>query len=378
MSMRTLLRNRIQTVLCACAALGFAWPAALAGETAGAPATPRFTPDGFAVPQPGYAFAFPRDHGSHPEFKIEWWYLTGHLYTPEQRRFGYQATFFRNAAPGGQVQLHLAHMALVDVATGRFYHQERLNREGWDAGAATGTLAVHNGPWTLDLVDAATETLRLRGGVHGDVRFELTLRPTKPRVLFGENGLSRKGADPTAASYYITFTRLAAEGELQVEGQRFAVAGESWMDHEISSSQLSGGQVGWDWVSAQLADGREVMFYQLRRADGTADPASTLTWIGRDGTLTRRPFEWRVRGTWRSESTGAVYPVDATLVTTDPETGRTVELQLEPLVRAQELDGAVAGIAYWEGACRVRDGDGKEIGSAYMELTGYAKALEIR
>ena len=336
------------------------------------------TAEGFPVPQAGYAYQFPRDHGSHPEFKIEWWYLTGHLYTVEGRRFGYQATFFRNAAPDRALQIYLAHMALIDVQTGKFYHQERLNRAGWDAGAAEGTLALHNGPWALRFVDEATETMVLNGGVRAEVQFELTLTPRKPVVVFGEDGISRKGSDPTAASYYITFTRLAAEGKLTVEGRTSDVRGESWMDHEISSSQLSRNQVGWDWLSLQLKDGREIMFYRLRQQDGSSDPASTLTWIQVDGTLHKQDFRWRVLSTWRSTKTGAEYPARVELSTNDPSTGRPTVFLIEPLVPEQELTGDLVGISYWEGACRVRDGEGREVGSAYMELTGYSKALKLQ
>ena len=130
---------------------------------AGAEATPRFTADGFKVPQPGYTFEFPRDHGSHPGFKIEWWYLTGQLVRESDlaERFGYQATFFRQASPDGKTDLFLSHMAMVNVATGEFLHQERFNRPGWDAGAAEGRLDVHNGPWSLAMRDPQTETCLL-------------------------------------------------------------------------------------------------------------------------------------------------------------------------------------------------------------------------
>jgi len=354
------------------------------------------TPDGFAVPQPGYAFSFPRDHGSHPEFKIEWWYLTGHLHTVDtpSRRFGFQATFFRQAGPRGgtdanptfgSAQLYLAHMALVDVQTGRFLHQERLNREGWDATAATDTLAVRNGDWSLRLVDpgdaSAQPILALQGGVHAEAAFSLTLRAAKPLVVFGEDGVSRKGAEPTAASYYLTFTRLIAEGELTLQGERgsekLRVTGEAWMDHEISSSQLGAGQIGWDWVSIQFTDQRELMLYRLRLRDGTADPASTLTWIDAAGRTQRSPFTWEVLTRWTSPATGATYPQRIRITTTDPATQATVAFLVEPLVAAQELPGSLGGISYWEGACRIRDAAGQEVGSAYMELTGYARELKL-
>jgi predicted secreted hydrolase len=344
---------------------------------------PLTTAEGFAVPQPGRVFFFPRDHGSHPEFKIEWWYVTGHLFTADRgRRFGYQATFFRSAAPDKTVQFHLAHMALIDESSGRFYHQERLNREGWDASAATATLDVHNGPWSLRLLPAmpdaaAGDRLELRGAVRGEVGFAFTLAPTKPLVVFGENGISRKGAAPTAASYYLTFPRLRTEGVLTVGEERLAVTGESWMDHEISSSQLDENQVGWDWAGIHLNDGRELMFYRMRLRDGSADPASTLTWVDATGGARKSDFQWEVLERWTSPATGAIYPVRVRLTSTDPASGQRVALTLVPLAKDQELGGKRESISYWEGACRVLDADGREIGSAYLELTGYAKDLKI-
>jgi predicted secreted hydrolase len=345
-------------------------------------ASPTHTADGFAVPQPGHVFEFSRDHGSHPDFKIEWWYLTGHLFAEDGRRFGYQATFFRNAANDRSAHLFLAHMAVLDVRGRKFLHQERLNREGWDAGAAVGTLALHNGPWSLKLVpaDAAAgaEKLELRGGVRAEARFAFTLTPEKPLVIFGDDGVSRKGADPTAASYYLTWTRLRTEGDLVIGGETLRVRGQSWMDHEISSSQLGADQVGWDWVSVQFDDGRELMLYRLRRRDGSADPASTLTWVDQAGRAQKVAFTWEVLTRWRSEKTKAEYPARVRISAVDPATGREVSFELEPLYPEQELTGSVAGIPYWEGACRVRDAHGREIGSAFMELTGYAQDLVIR
>jgi predicted secreted hydrolase len=338
---------------------------------------PLKTSDGFAVPQPGHVFAFPRDHGSHPEFKIEWWYLTGHLFAADGRRFGYQATFFRSAAPDKTTHLHLAHMALINVATGRFYHQERLNREGWDAGSSTNTLDLHNGPWSLRFTDETAERMELRGGIRAEAGFNFTLTPAKPLVIFGENGVSRKGAAPTAASYYLTFPRLRTEGTLTLGTETFTIAGESWMDHEISSSQLDKNQVGWDWVSVHFKDGRELMFYRLRLRDGLSDPASSLTWVDAAGRTQKSDFKWDVIDRWTSPTTGAVYPIRVRLTTTDPSTGKLIALILDPLAKNQELTGNLGGIPYWEGACRVLDADGRELGNAYMELTGYAKDLKL-
>jgi predicted secreted hydrolase len=367
-----------------------------AGAEDGVQALPALTSEGLAVPRPGARFVFPRDHGSHPEFGIEWWYLTGHLESAQGRRWGYQATFFRRAAPRtspeaavatsasfGTGQVYLAHMALLEVATGRFVHQERLNREGWDAGASTNQLEVRNGNWWLRQEDAASAdagpVLRLSGGIRAEAAFGLTLVPAKPLVVFGTNGVSRKAAEPTAASHYLTFTRLKTTGELVQDGLRHEVTGETWMDHEFSSSQLGAGQVGWDWACLQLADGREVMAYRMRRTDGSTDPFSTLAWIDREGNVQQvgaEQFRWEAVGTWRSPGTGAEYPAGVRLTTRDPGTGREVVFRVEPLVANQELTGAIGGIPYWEGACRVRDEDGREVGRAFLEMTGYAATMQ--
>jgi predicted secreted hydrolase len=206
----------------------------------------------------------------------------------------------------------------------------------------------------------------------------LTLNPLKPLVRFGEKGVSRKGAEPTAASYYLTFPRLRAEGKLTVNGKPIDVTGEAWMDHEISSSQLGAQQIGWDWLSIQFVDHREMMLYRLRHRDGSADPASRCTWINRDATLHDSEFGWEVLDTWQSTLSGARYPSRVRLTTIDPATGQKTRYLIEPLVKNQELTGQIDDIPYWEGDCQVLDETGKKVlGSAYLELTGYAKELKL-
>jgi predicted secreted hydrolase len=368
-------------------------PAAIvAGPGQVAPASSA-TSDGFAVPQPGKVFSFPFDHGAHPDFRIEWWYVTGHLFAPGRgetvtaRRFGFQATFFRVAGPRGGAEassdfslgtLYLAHMALTDVSGRRFLFEERLNRKGWDAQAAVGTLDVRNGGWSLRLAPGPATRLELSGGIRAEAAFALELTPAKPLVVFGENGVSRKGAEVAAASYYLTFSRLGATGRLTAGTETFQVKGEAWMDHEISSSQLGGGQVGWDWVSVQL-QGRpwELMLYRLRRADGSADPASRLQWVSPQGRAITAAFTWEVLSRWHSPRSGATYPARVRLTTRDPVTGAPVHFIIEPLLADQELGGALGAGPYWEGACRVLDEAGREVGSAYLELTGYGAAVKI-
>ena len=413
------------------------------------------TPDGFAVPQPGRVFEFPRDHGSHPEFRTEWWYVTGHLDAPNGERFGFQVTFFRQAAIVKGEQLFLAHCALLDANGKTFLHEERLNRQGWDAAASTTALDVRNGNWSLRMSRRVGESLRqpltpalspgiaptqstrssgerepdagaqfrlplpgdkhrvhlgeprgegwgegpLRvadadssarpawGGLAGDelqimatirneAQLTFTLKAMKPLVFFGKDGVSRKGSSPNAASHYLTWPRLEVRGTLRTADKSHDVRGEAWMDHEFSSSQLDEGQVGWDWASMQLNDGREVMVYRIRRTDGSSDPAgTTLAWIDKSGGVRHidaTKFTWTPTRTWTSPKTKAAYPIEARI----EAEGQTFVLR--PLHDAQELGGEVSGLPYWEGACDVLDARGAVIGRAFLELAGYAGDLAGR
>jgi predicted secreted hydrolase len=362
-------------------------PYAVAAPTL--PPLAEHTADGFLVPQPGHTFEFPKDHGSHPGFKVEWWYVTGHLFeVGTKERFGFQATFFRRAgAPPGKAvknsgafrsdQLFLFHAALLEVRTGKFIHAERLSRAGWDASSAEDTLDVQHHGNRLFLDPTQPETFHLDTRIRNEARLQLTLRPRKPLVVFGEDGVSRKGDSPEAASWYLTFPRLAAEGQLRLDGKTFNIGGEAWMDHEISSSQLTQEQTGWDWAGIQFEDGREIMVYRLRRKDGSSDPASALFWVDAAGKTVRfgaDAFRWEGAAQWRSPRSGGSYPLPVRLSVPDPATGLNTEFFLEPLAADQELGDSGSGIPYWEGACRVK-ANGKVVGSAYVELTGYAGSL---
>jgi predicted secreted hydrolase len=333
-------------------------------------ASAQTTPDGFALPQPGRVFEFPRDHGSHEEFRTEWWYLTGHLDGEVGQRFGFQVTFFRQAARAGAgvTHLHLAHAALLDAASGRFLHEERLHRDGWDAFSSAKTLDVRNANWSLKL-DEATQKITVAATVKADAVLKLELEAVKPLVVFGKDGVSRKGAAESAASHYLTFPRLKAAGSVKIGAVEHRVHGEAWMDHEFSSSQLDEGQSGWDWAAIQLADGREIMVYRMRRTDGTTDAASTLTWIAKDGTLRKADFTWKPLAMWKSLHSGAEYPNRVRIESEDSV------FELRPLVQDQEQGGSITGLPYWEGACDVLDAHGDVIGRAFLELAGYAGDL---
>ncbi len=343
---------------------------------------PATTPDGFAIARPGYAFSFPRDHGSHPDFRTEWWYFTGHLWggAEGQQRFGYQLTFFRQASAKGEYkgssawrsdQIFLAHGTLTDESERRFLVSERLNRGGLAAGASLDHLAVFNESWKAE--QDAAGLFHLHMGVQGAV-LDLTM-PAPPRpVIFGEAGVSRKGADPSAASHYLTYPRLLSSGTLKLPNQAaITVSGTTWMDHEFSSNQLAADQVGWDWAGIQLRDGRSLMAYRMRSKDGSQDPFSVITEVDARGHITRSTKDFAVseQGAWTSPTSHTRYPQPLTFEAWGER------FKLVPLLPDQELRTARStGVTYWEGACRVLDGAGKEIGDAYLEQTGYAHSLK--
>ena len=250
---------------------------------------------------------------------------------------------------------------------------ERLDRAGLLAGASEKGLSVFQHDWRAD--QEASGRIHLHMSVRG-ATLDLILDSTAPSVIFGEDGVSRKGADPSAASHYITFPQLQARGSLRLpEGPVLPVQGRGWMDHEFSSNQLASDQVGWDWTGIQLRDGRSLMSYRLRRGDGSQDPYSTLTEVTASGRIRRSThiFSLKAVGTWRSPASGATYPLPLALEAWGER------FTLVPVLADQELrTGRSTGVTYWEGACRVLDGEGREVGDAYVELTGYAHTLKGR
>lgn len=354
---------------------------------------PARTEAGFPVPAADFLPRLPDALGAHPDFAIEWWYWTGHLHTPGgDETFGFQATLFRVAGDSagnegdydapvfGRQQLYLAHMGLSEHRQQTYRHVERVLREGWQASAATGRLDLDAGP----LVAYGPEedgVLHLQMNLPDQYRMELSLLPEKPLVVFGERGLSRKGSDPAAVSWYWTYPRLRVSGLLWREGEAVEVSGVSWMDHEISSSQLGEDLEGWDWACLHLNDGSEVKAYRLRRDDGSADSWSAVYWIDQDGETRRvyaADFSWQEDGFWTSPVTGLRYPNQVTIRARDPADGELKEYRLRPLFNAQEFVGNRGDNPYWEGACQVLDRHGNVIGLAYLELAGYGGGLGSR
>jgi len=266
----------------------------------------------------GYTFAFPDDHASHPDFKIEWWYYTGNLDTVDGRRFGYQITFFRvgidpspeNPSRWAVRDLFMTHLAVTDISAGRHRYRERLNRGGPGlAGADPARYHVWNEDWSATLDASGRHVLSAQDD---DLGIDLVLEEGKPPVMHGRDGISQKGSQAGNASHYYSLTRMPTRGTLTVDGARVQVQGTSWMDHEFGTSFLEPGQRGWDWVSAQLTDGSELMIYQLRRADGSVDARSSGTFVGADGrsrSLAVGDFSMTPLGReYRSTASGATYP----------------------------------------------------------------------
>lgn len=323
-------------------------------------------------------FSFPADHGPHPEFRTEWWYYTGNVETAEGRRFGFQLTFFRSAlAPEMPAresqwatrQAWLAHFAVSDVDRKRFRSFERWGRGAAGlAGVQTEPFRVWIKDWSAQAAGGPVFPMRLQASAE-DVSLDLVLQQGKPPVLQGERGLSRKSAEPGNASYYYSLTRMPAAGTVRLAGESFAVTGLTWMDREWSTSSLGADQVGWDWFALQLSDGAEVMLYQLRRADGSADPASSGTFVAPDGSsraLSSKEFSLTGLSEWRSPRSGATYPARWRVRVPAAD----LDLEIRPLLADQELD---VSFRYWEGAVAIAGTrDGRPVqGRGYVELTGY-------
>jgi predicted secreted hydrolase len=339
-------------------------------------------PAGYRRAEGPMPLTFPGDHGPHPDYQVEWWYYTGNLDATGGQHMGYQLTFFRRALvpPAGRAerpsawatdQVYMAHLAVTDVAGGRYYAFERFARQGAGlAGARYLPYSVWLEDWRAEEVEPGVVRLR---AAQDDVALDLLLVDEMGPVLHGAEGYSPKGSEPGNASYYYSLTHLETSGRVQVGNRAYTVAGLSWMDHEWSTSSLGSDQVGWDWFSLQLDDGSALMAFQLRREDGSIDPYSSGTFVTPDGTtrhLAAGELQIRVEDTWRSPETSAVYPARWSVSVPALE----LQVEIDPYLAAQEL---VVSYAYWEGAVRIEGQRGGQPlnGSGYVELTGYAGSM---
>ena len=330
----------------------------------------------YPVVTPGQEFRFPRDHGSHPAYRTEWWYFTGWLDGPDGRPIGFQITFFRsrpeidpdNASAFAPRQVIFAHAALSDPARGRLIHDQRIARQGF------GIAETHEDDARIALLDWQLER-RAEGVFHATTRardfmLDLVFSPTQTVMLNGDQGYSRKGPRPEHASYYYSMPQLAVAGSVVRDGKRAVMTGRAWLDREWSSSYLPPDAVGWDWMGVNFDDGAALMAFQVRGRDGQAIHAGGTLRRSNGTQLLIAPEDVRfVPGRrWHSPQTGAAYPVEAEFEIRLPE--GTHRVPLTPLFDAQELDGRATGMpSYWEGLVSTPGGRG------YLELTGYAGSL---
>nr|WP_036837525.1 carotenoid 1,2-hydratase [Polaromonas sp. CF318] len=329
---------------------------------------------------PAKTLAFPRDRGAHPEFRTEWWYITGHASAEADRQaFGFQLTFFRSRVDATQGmaskfaarQLLFAHAALTDVQGKKLWHDQRIARGGF------GIAAASERDMDLKLRDWS---LKAQGGRYtaelpsSDFALKLAFEETQELLLQGKQGLSRKGPEEKQASYYYSQPQLATRGTLRLKGQDFAVNGKAWLDHEWSEEILHPEAAGWDWIGMNLTDGSALTAFRLRAKDGSTlwDGGSFRSDKGGLYTFSRGEVIFKPVRTWKSPLTQTTYPVEWIVRT--PADFFTVRAVIDN----QELDSRQStGAIYWEGLSELIDSNGKRVGMGYLEMTGYAQPLRM-
>jgi predicted secreted hydrolase len=324
------------------------------------------------------ALQFPRDHGAHPGFRTEWWYVTGHA-SSGGREFGFQVTFFRSRVDGTQGmqsgfaarQLIFAHAAVTDVQGKKLWHDQRIAREGFEVAAAgTDGTRLKLRDWSL-VHDAAGYKARITAQ---DFSLDLDFAPTQAVLLQGNKGLSRKGPEDKQASYYYSQPQLKTRGTLVLRGQRLDVQGTAWLDHEWSEELLHPEAVGWDWIGMNFMDGSALTAFRLRRKDGSTlwDGGSFRTASGTLYTASKGENEFSPQRFWKSPVSQATYPVEWVVRT--PADFYTVKAVIDN----QELDSRNStGAIYWEGLSDLYDSNGRKVARGYLEMTGYASRLRM-
>jgi len=322
-------------------------------------------------------FRFPEDHGAHPDYKHEWWYLTGQVTGNDGSRFGYQFTLFRralSAVPEKRAsawatnQVYLAHFAVSDISNQQFQSDERYARGALQlAGVTSQPFRAWLEDWSLSSTkttcpDCFNTLLHVKAK---GIDLELSLRNQRAPVLHGDHGLSHKSDTPGNASYYYSYPRLVTEGRLSISGRAYAVTGSSWFDHEWSTSALEPEQTGWDWFSLQLSDQSELMLFRLRHRDPGQSRLSG-TYVDNQGARKLDNFSLVVKDHWHSPHTGVRYPRSWQI---DIPALRS-RLLVTPWLADQEMN---MSFRYWEGAVKItgRQGGRQVSGNGYMELTGY-------
>jgi predicted secreted hydrolase len=330
---------------------------------------------------PAKTLVFPRDRGAHPDFRTEWWYITGQA-TSGRRLFGFQLTFFRSRVDGTQAmksefaarQLLFAHAAITDVDGKKLWHDQRIARGGFGvAQSSEADMGVKLRDWSLAALPGKTGSYVARLPA-ADLGIDLSFTETQPVLLQGRQGLSRKGPDESQASYYYSQPQLTASGRLRIKGESFEVSGKAWLDHEWSEEILHKSATGWDWIGMNLLDGSALTAFRLRDKEGRAlwDGGSFRSASGGLYTFSRGEVFFKPIRSWRSPLTQTLYPVEWMVRTlADFYTVRAV-------IDNQELDSRQStGSIYWEGLSELLDSNGRRVGMGYLEMTGYAAVLRM-
>ncbi len=333
----------------------------------------------FADVTPGAEIEFPRDAGSHPEFRTEWWYVTGWITGEDKRERGFQITFFRarpdnvdtnNPSRFSPRHILFAHVALSDPNEGKLVHAQRTARAGLGIAEAKKNLAQ---VWIQDWSLQQQGNRYIAKIVAPQFEFKFQFDVTVPPMLNGKQGYSQKSPNPLAASYYYSIPHLKVSGTLSQRGKKQAIKGTAWLDHEWSSEYMDRRAAGWDWAGINFDDGGALMAFRMR------DYSGKILWAGgtyrdtKGATFAFGPEDiiFTPIKHWRSPRTNANYPVAWRI-----RVGQH-EFELTALLEDQELDSAGAARAvYWEGAVRALQ-NGKAIGRGYLELTGYVKPLKF-
>ncbi len=321
----------------------------------------------FTPVTPGREFTFPEDHGPHPGFRIEWWYITANLKDEQGQSFGVQWTLFRNALRAGSQgsgwndgTIWMGHAAVTSAT--QHYAAERYARDGiQQAGVNLAPFSAWIDDWKLH--SDSTETnpltdmqLQAKGP---QFAYQLHLTSSKPLVLQGTQGFSQK-SEQGQASYYYSQPYFQAKGELTIDGKRYQVSGPAWLDREWSSQPLTPNQTGWDWFSVHLDSGEELMLYRMRQKQG--EPYLTGTWINVDGStqlLTAKDINLSPLANTRV----AGHDMPTRWSVKIP--GKGLEITTEALNPKAWMD---LQIPYWEGPITL---SGSHKGVGYLEMTGY-------
>ena len=320
---------------------------------------------------PARLLSFPRDYGAHPDLRTEWWYITGHANSSasDRREFGFQLTFFRTRVDAAQTiqskfaaqQLIFAHAAVTDVQGEKLWHDQRIARAGFGVAVARAedtNLKLKD--WTLQR-DTAEPSRYNANLMANDFALQLQMNETQPLLLQGQNGLSRKGPEARQASYYYSHPQLNTRGKITLQGQIFDVTGKAWLDHEWSEELLHPDAKGWDWIGMNLDDGSAIW------DGGSFRSAKGARTIFKRGEVTFKPVR-----RWTSPLTKASYPTEWQ-VRTPTET-----YTVKAVIDNQELDSrASTGAVYWEGLSELIDSRGRRVGRGYLEMTGYAAAMQL-